>query len=60
MGRPNTLTETCSGSQYNLVTGVSYNAANQPLSYGTETWTYNVPGRITLWRQRGLPREADT
>jgi RHS repeat-associated protein len=47
MGRPNTLIETYSGSQYNLVTGVTYNAANQPLSYGTETWTYNVLGQIT-------------
>jgi RHS repeat-associated protein len=56
MGRPNALTETYSGSQYDKVTGVNYNAANQPLSiagnntaYATsENWTYNVLGQISL------------
>jgi hypothetical protein len=46
MGRPNTLTRTMSGNPFNLVTGVTYNAANQPLSSGNESWTYNVLGQI--------------
>ncbi len=55
-GRPSTLTETSNTGMSNIVASVSYNAADQPLSYtGSsgafynygESWTYNVLGQIT-------------
>ena len=69
MGRPNTLSETLNpngagGGQatWNTVTGVTYNAANQPLSVSgnlenyyttSESWTYNVLGQITSHQTAG-------